>query len=202
MDSFSVQATLLKRVAGCRNPDAKGSMWACSGSGSRLTEPAFQIVKLPLADGGDGLLDIISYYTAAATPVILEAGPFIPDEISFLLALVKPTGRMKLLSKWQRRRGCLLQPIRTRTTAVDLCERAVDRRGDPIPGVEEIVIGIGGSATNDGGMGMAAALGVRFLDAAGKELSPSGGSLIQLAQIDRPRTAAWPGIRFRVASRS
>jgi len=67
-------------------------------------------------------------------------------------------------------------------------------------GVEEIILAIGGSATNDGGTGMAAALGYRFLDAQGEELPPGGAALINLASIDdsgvdpRVHTA-----RFRVA---
>lgn len=51
-------------------------------------------------------------------------------------------------------------------------------------GVTKIIIGIGGSATNDGGTGMAEALGVKFLDAEGRTLPRGGGSLDKLAQID------------------
>ena len=61
-------------------------------------------------------------------------------------------------------------------------------------GCNHLVIGIGGSATNDGGMGMAQALGVRFLDGEGKELGSGGGELARLASIDvsglDPRLAA------------
>ena len=51
-------------------------------------------------------------------------------------------------------------------------------------GLAKIIIGIGGSATNDGGTGMARALGVRFLDAAGQEVAAGGGSLAEICQID------------------
>lgn len=51
-------------------------------------------------------------------------------------------------------------------------------------GVDQIILGIGGSATNDGGMGMAQALGVRFIDHSGSELTPGGGALGNLAHID------------------
>ena len=67
-------------------------------------------------------------------------------------------------------------------------------------GAETIILGIGGSATNDGGSGFARALGVRFLDAAGQELKPGGAALAKLASIDiselDPRLAA---TTFRVA---
>jgi glycerate 2-kinase len=67
-------------------------------------------------------------------------------------------------------------------------------------GAKEIVIGIGGSATNDGGVGMAAALGVRFLDEAGEELPPCGASLGRIRHIDVGKMAVREGIRCRVAS--
>jgi glycerate 2-kinase len=86
-------------------------------------------------------------------------------------------------------------------------------------GAKEIVIGIGGSATNDGGMGMAAALGFRFLDRDGRELPPAGESLGKVMKIMGPGVGGpmggtmggamdgamdgamqpWPDIRFRVA---
>jgi glycerate kinase len=54
-------------------------------------------------------------------------------------------------------------------------------------GARKILLGIGGSATNDGGMGMARALGVRFLDERGQEIPEGGGSLDKLASIDLSR---------------
>lgn len=61
--------------------------------------------------------------------------------------------------------------------------------------VRHLILGIGGSATNDGGAGMAAALGVRFLDAAGMPLDPSPGSLAgRLARIDGARRIALPPV--------
>jgi glycerate kinase len=51
-------------------------------------------------------------------------------------------------------------------------------------GAERIILGIGGSATNDGGMGMAQALGAVFVDTQGRPLEPGGGSLIEIAAID------------------
>jgi glycerate kinase len=51
-------------------------------------------------------------------------------------------------------------------------------------GVDHLLVGIGGSATNDGGTGMAAALGVRFLDASGREIEPVGGQLHQIHKIE------------------
>ncbi len=199
MDSFQVCDAIEKGLLLAeRNPDAAGQHVGLPGSGSRPTGAAFQIVKLPLSDGGDGLLDIISYYTAAQ-PRYTE----VRDPLSRTISsswLLSADGRTAFIEMAKASGLELLQP-----SEYDCLRSSTYGTGQLIgeairSGVEEIVIGIGGSATNDGGMGMAAALGLRFLDKTGKELSPSGGSLIQLAQIDRPRTAAWPGIRFRVAS--
>jgi glycerate kinase len=73
-------------------------------------------------------------------------------------------------------------PLLTTTRGTgELVRAALDRQ------VTRLLIGIGGSATNDGGMGMARALGVRFLDARGRELPEGGGSLGRLARIDTSR---------------
>ncbi len=70
-------------------------------------------------------------------------------------------------------------PCRTTTYGVgQLVSRAIDR------GARRIVLGLGGSATNDGGCGCAAALGVRFTDAAGREFVPVGATLGRIAHID------------------
>ena len=67
-------------------------------------------------------------------------------------------------------------------------------------GVRKILVGIGGSATNDGGMGMARALGVRFLDDNGDEIPEGGGSLGRLARIDiGGRTAVLDHVNIEVA---
>lgn len=60
----------------------------------------------------------------------------------------------------------------------ELIKRALDE------GIKNLIIGLGGSATNDGGMGCARALGVRFLDAEGRELLGAGEDLAKVAEID------------------
>ena len=64
---------------------------------------------------------------------------------------------------------------------------------------DEILLGIGGSATNDGGAGMATALGFRLLDEAGKPLPPGGGPLGRLHRIERPEQDRLVGKRIAVA---
>ncbi len=67
-------------------------------------------------------------------------------------------------------------------------------------GCRTVVVGIGGSATTDGGMGMLAALGVRFFDAYGNLLKPCGASLNKIARIDMHELSAYRDVRFIVAA--
>jgi glycerate 2-kinase len=160
--------------------------------------PAFRIVRLPLADGGDGLLEIIRFYTGGQ-----PRHAQVLDPLSRTIAsswLLSGDGRTGFIEMARASGLQLLEPaeynclLGSTFGTGQLIAEAVRA------GVEEIVIGIGGSATNDGGIGMAAALGVRFLDEEGKELPPSGGSLIRLEKIDVSASLARTGILFRVAS--
>jgi glycerate kinase len=160
--------------------------------------PSTEIISLPLADGGDGLLDIIAYYTGGV--MHLET---VKDPLGRAIKsgwLLSKDGRTAFVEMAKASGLDLLNPaeydcLHTTTFGTGELIGAAIRSG-----AREIVIGIGGSATNDGGMGMAAALGYRFLDCEGKELSPVGASLIKVARIHRFLPAGiWPGIRFRVA---
>src|SRR5688500_19070468 len=66
-------------------------------------------------------------------------------------------------------------------------------------GAEEIVVGIGGSATHDCGTGMAQALGYRFFDEAGKEIDPVGGKLEAIHSIDAPDRSYYNGVGVKIA---
>jgi glycerate kinase len=174
----------------------RGTEWPEDG----LAQPAgaFRIVKLPLADGGDGLLDIIRHYTDAR-PRYMQ----VQDPLSRTISsswLLSADGSTAFIEMAKASGLHLLRP-----SEYDCLLASTYGTGQLIgeairSGVKEIVIGIGGSATNDGGIGMAAALGLRFLDKDGKDLPPSGKSLIHIAKIDVGKRPAWPGIRFRVAS--
>jgi glycerate kinase len=163
--------------------------------GLRSASTAFDIIPLPLADGGDGLLDIIAHYTGGGMREMRVKGPlFKPVMAQWLLSADGRTAYVEMA----RASGLhLLEP-----SEYDCIHSSTYGTGELIAeaircGVSEVVIGIGGSATNDGGMGMAAALGYRFLDKAGKELSPIGGNLGLVEKIEVP--PRWGDIKFRVA---
>ena len=140
-----------------------------------------EVVLLPLSDGGEGFLEPFrggSFASRAAT----VGGPLgEPAEAEFLFSPAE--GRAILESA----RCCGLglvpegrrDPLRASSAGLgELIRSALDL------GAREIVVGLGGSATCDCGMGMAAALGVRFLDEAGAELPPCGANLARIRSVD------------------
>jgi len=136
---------------------------------------------LPMADGGEGTVEAI---VGAGKGELLNATVTSPlggkVEAHFgrlpngtvVLEMAAASG-LPLVPKDQR------NPLITTTRGTGELIRAALDLNPP-----EILIGIGGSATNDGGAGMAQALGVRLLDQEGKELGPGGGALAQLHKID------------------
>jgi glycerate kinase len=151
--------------------------------GLQKASPSFDIIKLPLADGGDGLSEVISYYTHA-TPQPAEVFNPLFKKIysSWLLSADGKTAfiEMAKASGLQLLQPAQYNPSQTSTYGTgQLIKTAIDRN------VEQIILGIGGSATNDGGIGMASALGYTFIDENDKKLSPIGGNLIHIKHIIR-----------------
>jgi glycerate 2-kinase len=192
LNSFEVCDAIEK---GLRLAEREG---ACSKKGAAEPGEPFGIVQMPLADGGDGLLGVIRYYTDARLRYAQVHDPL--SRTIYSSWLLSADGRVAFIEMARASGLQLLNPseydcmLSTTYGTGQLIGEAIRS------GVEEIVIGIGGSATNDGGIGMAAALGIRFLDAAGKELAPNGGNLELIARIDVHKSRPWKGIRFRVAS--
>lgn len=165
--------------------------------GLRQASSSFQLTKLPMADGGEGLAEVIRYYTQASVQTATVQDPLgrpVPakwllssDGKTAFIEMAKASG-LGLLKKDE------YNPLLTSTFGTgQLIEAAVQS------GVENIVLGIGGSATTDGGTGMAAALGYRFLDGGGNALAPIGESLIHLKKIIPPDVCPFRNIRFQVA---
>lgn len=157
-----------------------GSVAAHLARGALRAVPQAQTVQLPLSDGGEGMLD--AYLRTGGTRVALTVtGPDgSPVQASYG---VLPDGTAVI--EMAQASGLTLVPEPRRNVLAattygtgELMRAALDR------GCRAMVVGIGGSATNDGGTGMAAALGVRFLDAAGRPLPPGGAALARLAHID------------------
>lgn len=156
------------------------------------------VVVSPMADGGDGTVE---------TLVESQKGRFV--DCSVRGPLGKPlTARFGMIRdniaviEMASASGLVLVPEGSR----DPMETSTYGTGELIlkaleMGAKKMIIGIGGSATNDGGMGMAQALGIKFFDSGGKLLGPEGKSLQKLASIDiKGLHPAVSGCKFEVAS--
>ncbi|GIX07788.1 MAG: glycerate kinase [Candidatus Poribacteria bacterium] len=169
-------------------PDSfKGSLSAREAAeairdGLRRVWPEAEIELIPVADGGEGTVEALvaategRYLSAQVRdplgrPIVARFGMLGDGETAVIemaaasgLALLRPTER---------------DPMRTTTYGTgELIRAALDA------GARRIILGIGGSATNDGGAGVAEALGVRFLDRQGRSIPPGGGGLALLERID------------------
>jgi glycerate kinase len=144
--------------------------------------PDAQVCRVPIADGGEGTVAALVTATGGRLCRSAVTGPMgegIEAEWGVLgdgkTAVIEMAAASGLPLVPQDRRDPRLAT--TRGTG-ELIRAALDS------GLRKIVIGIGGSATNDGGSGMARALGVRFLDAAGRPLPDGGAALADLDRID------------------
>jgi glycerate 2-kinase len=167
-------------------PDSfKGTIGAAAAAaalaeGWRDGRPGDQVTCIPLADGGEGTLEVLARaWPAARWHPARVRGPVTGSADGCWLELPGQTGVVELASTSGLPLLATPDPLRAHCAGVgDLVGRALDG------GATAIVIGLGGSACTDGGTGALAALGARFLDAAGRELPLGGGALAQLAAVD------------------
>ena len=157
---------------------------SCLEKGIRRVIPRVKCIKVPMADGGEGTVQ--SMVDAARGKFIKKrvkgpAGKLVTARYGWLARRKTAIIEMAQASGLHLVDGRTKNPLKTTTYGTgQLMLDAMNR------GAKEIIIGIGGSATNDGGAGMAQALGVKFLNAKGKEIKEPGcgGMLIKIAAID------------------
>jgi glycerate kinase len=167
-------------------PDSfKGSISATAAAaaladGWRGARPGDRLTCLPLADGGEGTLDVLAAaWPAARWHPARVRGPDGTPVDSCWLELPGRTAAVELARASGLPLLPALDPLHAQSAGVgDLAGRAIDT------GASTILIGLGGSAGTDGGTGALTALGARFLDAAGRDLPPGGGGLARLAAVD------------------
>ena len=158
-------------------------------------DPACQTRLAPMADGGEGTAEVI---------VAARRGTWIsvPARDPIGRAVAARYGRcgdiavmeMAAASGLERMAGAPLEPLRASSFgAGQLLRHAV------AAGCTRVLMGIGGSATNDGGLGLLMALGARFLDAAGNPLPPAAASLAQVAAVDFSGMIDLSGVALQVA---
>lgn len=169
-------------------PDSfKGSLTSAQAAeamarGVKKALPRAETTLLPLSDGGEGLIDSLVVATGGELLEYEVTGP-LGRPVKAKMGLLG--GGQTAVIEMAQASGLILVPSRERNPLVtttfgtgELIKKALDL------GCTHLIIGIGGSATNDGGMGMAQALGFRFYDEQGEPLGSGGGELARLARID------------------
>ncbi len=184
-------------------PDSfKGSLTSIQATqaianGFEKVSPNFEIVKIPVSDGGEGFVDAIQFSIGGETIETIVSGPLPGQKVKAKFLMKEDTAIIEMASA----SGLTLVPKNKRNPKItttygvgELIKKAIEL------GAREIIIGVGGSATNDGGMGMASALGYKFLDENGKILKQGGINLLKLKKIDDSEVYdKIKNVKFRVA---
>lgn len=142
-------------------------------------EPEAEICAIPVADGGEGTVDAFLAAVGGTRAEVPCTGPCGQEVMGFYGLLPDGTAVVEMAAAaGLPLAGACRDPEKTTTYGVgQLMAHALSR------GAKRLVLGLGGSATNDGGCGAAAALGAEFLDAEGRPFVPTGGALTQIAHI-------------------
>lgn len=155
---------------------------AAMARGVRNAVPDAELVQVPVADGGDGLAQVLLEALHGEARTVAVTGPrgdSVDASFCYAPAMDLAAVEMAVASGLALLPPERRDPMLTTTYGTgQLIAAALDL------GVRRIVVGIGGSATNDGGIGMAAVLGVRFLDAADQQVAPTGNGLADIRSID------------------
>ncbi len=150
--------------------------------GIKKADPDAEIISVPMADGGEGTVDSLVDATHGKKIRVEVTGPLgdkveseygiLGDGRTAIIEMAKASG-LEMVSAAKR------NPWITTTFGTgELVKDAIDH------GAKKIIVGLGGSSTNDGGAGMAQALGAHLLDENNQELPLGGGALKNLAKID------------------
>lgn len=165
----------------------KGSLSALQAAdamanGAQRVLPDAQLLRVPIADGGDGTLDALVNATGGTFHGAKVSGPLgllvdarwgvLGDGVTAVIEAAQACG-LAFLSNDEK------HPLITTTYGVgELIKQALDA------GCRKMLIGLGGSSTNDGGSGLAMALGIRLLDARARPITQGGQALLNLEVID------------------
>ncbi len=142
-------------------------------AGLRRARADVQVVRLPVGDGGAGTLAAVVAAGFERVPVPATGPTGEPVQAAIAVLGDRAFVEMAEASGLRRLPGGRRAPLEATTYGTgELLRAALDL------GITEVVLGIGGSATTDGGTGMASALGARFLDEAGERLPPGGAALL------------------------
>lgn len=167
---------------------------ACEAVAAGLREilPEVKLVSRPVADGGEGTARVVCEALNGQWLTTEVSGPlgervtagyaWLPETRVAVIEMNEASG-LKLVPPAKR------NPWRSNTAGTgELMLHAMKR------GAERIIVGIGGSATNDGGAGMAWALGYRFYNEAGESIAPVPANMLEIRRIERPENLKMPEV--------
>lgn len=157
--------------------------------------PDAEVIKIPVADGGEGTVDAFLEAVGGEKIHVMVKGPYFETMDSFYGILAD--GKTAVIEMAAAAGLPLVEnrknPFLTTTYGVgELIRHAVES------GCRNLIIGLGGSCTNDGGAGMAAALGVKFICKDGEEFIPTGGTLSRVDRIDTSEIMDLSGVTITV----
>lgn len=162
----------------------------------RALRPKARIIELPVADGGDGFAPALKHYLQTRTVRVRTKDPlgramtaayeWDAWKQTAIIEMAAASG-LALLKSSER------NPMKTSSFGTGWLIRHAIKKG-----ARTIILGVGGSATNDGGMGLAIALGFRFYDEGGRQLEANGAALAAVHTILPP--ARLPRVKFVIAA--
>ena len=162
----------------------KGSLTATEvaealAAGLRRLDPLARLHAIPVADGGDGTVDAAVSAGFERRTVTVRGPLGAPTEADFAVSNHTAVLELAEASGLRRLPPGVFDPLHSSTYGTgQQIAAALDA------GARTLILGVGGSASTDGGAGMLAALGARFLDSAGAPLDPCGAALAELASVD------------------
>lgn len=176
---------------------ASKDVCAAIARGALKADKNIKIMQIPSSDGGEGFCDSMRSVFGG---VVLKREVTYPlgnkGSASFVFETNSSTSYIELASA----AGLALVPINKRNVMRSSTYGVGELIAEAVAvGAKKIVLGLGGSATNDCGIGMLSALGMRFLDANGNELQPFAGSLDAVAEVDKSNMLDLTGVDFVAA---
>ena len=177
------------KFKGCLTADEVASEIA---AGIRDVLPTADIDLMPIADGGEGTAEVIRNALGGSWVTCQAHDPFgrqIECRYAFIEGQRLAVMEMSEAAGMRRIKKPQQNPLRATTFGVGQLILHATRRG-----AEAIIVGLGGSATNDGGFGMARALGFRFFDRDGAQIRSAVNKLQKLKRVEKPTHLAIPSI--------
>jgi glycerate kinase len=166
------------------------------GKGTKRADKSVKLLEFPMADGGDGFAAVMKHYHKTKTVNCDTVDPlgrnltvsyeWNENEKTAIIEIAVASGLVLLIQEE-------LNPMLTSTLGTGLMIKDAIGKG-----ARKIILGLGGSATNDAGTGILSALGFQFADERDKLLQACGGNLVNMKKIIKPSLI--PTIKFEIAS--